>query len=62
MISKARATEIRSLAREKMAEHNGLTLPVRPKFVAQKLDIVVMPFDPPMSLVTILFRGTRRRF
>ena len=47
MISKARATEIRSLAREKMAEHNGLTLPVRPKFVAQKLDIVVMPFDPP---------------
>jgi Zn-dependent peptidase ImmA (M78 family) len=49
MISRVRAAEIRSLARETVIAYNGMILPVRPKDIAEKVGILVESFVPPSS-------------
>jgi Zn-dependent peptidase ImmA (M78 family) len=46
MISRLRKLQICTLAREKLLEHDAMRLPVRPKLFAEKLGILVQPFDP----------------
>ncbi|XHR27497.1 MAG: ImmA/IrrE family metallo-endopeptidase [Chthoniobacteraceae bacterium] len=46
MISRLRAKEIQSLAREKLTEYKRMHLPVSPQDFARQLEILVQPFTP----------------